>query len=126
MYLYSQDELIEVVVLPHLALIEHDPDLEVRQRAAQLIVDLASSSHTLRGLDLLDLARKVINRPFSTSTPASPIPASVMIHDLAPDTRRLDPRIDDVSTAVIGLISIFKVRFRTKLIYNLPVRSLYF
>ena len=99
-----------MVVLPHLSQVQHDPDLEVRQRAAQLLVDLTASCHTLRGLDLLDLLQKVINRPLSTSTPASPTPASMASYGvLSESTRRLDPRLDDVSTAVTGLIAIFKV-----------------
>ena len=107
---WLQDELIEVVVLPHLSHIQHDPDLEVRQRAAQLIVDLTASCYTMRGLDLLDLAQKVTNRPFGLSTPASPVPASAMVHELQPEmTWRLDSRLDDVNTAIIGLIAIFKV-----------------
>ena len=101
-----------MVVLPHLSHIEHDPDLEVRQRATQLLVDQASSCNTLRGLDLLELIHKIINRPMSTSTPASPVPASVssaMVDGIIGSKRHLDPKMDDIMTAVSGLINIFKV-----------------
>ena len=54
-----QDELIETVVLPHLANIDQDSDSEVQPAAVTLLVDLAHTSQTHRCMEILELLKKV-------------------------------------------------------------------
>jgi len=54
-----KDDLIESVVLPHVAAIEAETDPEVRSKVVELVVDLAemcTSDHFFR---LLDVVKKV-------------------------------------------------------------------
>ncbi|CAG2062303.1 unnamed protein product, partial [Timema podura] len=53
-----EDELIELIVVPQLQHIECDPDILVRNVAAQLLVDLALECENKRCLELLDILEK--------------------------------------------------------------------
>lgn len=55
----SQDELIEMVVIPQLSAIAEDRDLAVRKQATQLLVDLAEGCNTHHFSSLLDVIERV-------------------------------------------------------------------
>lgn len=54
-----EDELMERVVVPHLQNIEQDSDIVIRNKAANLLVDLCFECETKRCLELLDILEKV-------------------------------------------------------------------
>lgn len=55
----TQEELIEVVVIPQLGQIAEDRDLSVRRQATQLLVDLAEGCNTHHFGSLLDIIERV-------------------------------------------------------------------
>lgn len=55
----TQDELIEMVVIPQLSGIAEDRDLAVRKQATQLLVDLAEGCNTHHFTSLLDVIERV-------------------------------------------------------------------
>lgn len=58
-FFLSQDELIEMVVIPQLSGIAEDRDLAVRKQATQLLVDLAEGCNTHHFTSLLDIIERV-------------------------------------------------------------------
>nr|CAD7441251.1 unnamed protein product [Timema bartmani] len=95
-----EDELIELIVVPQLQHIECDPDILVRNVAAQLLVDLALECENKRCLELLDILEKLLNRPLEQQGDV-------------PITSEQD--VADVKTVVVGLINIF-----TSKLFQLP------
>lgn len=59
----TQDELIEMVVIPQLSGIAEDRDLAVRKQATQLLVDLAEGCNTHHFTSLLDVIERVHFHP---------------------------------------------------------------
>ncbi|XP_015113598.1 tuberin [Diachasma alloeum] len=93
-----EDELIERIVVPYLQHVDVDPDITIRNVAANLLVELCHECETKRCLELMDILEKIINKPFTSDTPMS-----------------ADADIKDIKTAVVGVIKILVVK-----IYNLP------
>lgn len=58
-FFFSQDELIEMVVIPQLSGIAEDRDPAVRKQATQLLVDLAEGCNTHHFTSLLDVIERV-------------------------------------------------------------------
>jgi tuberous sclerosis protein 2 len=54
-----EDDLIERIVIPHLQHIDSDPDIIVRNAAAQLLVDLCVECENKRCLELMAILEKV-------------------------------------------------------------------
>ncbi|XP_067006155.2 tuberin isoform X2 [Anabrus simplex] len=97
-----EDELIERVVVPHLQHIDADPDIVVRNAAAQLLVDLCLECDNKRCLELLDILEKLLNRPFEQYT----TDAVTIVNE---------SEVTDVKTTVVGLIKVLKFK-----LYQLP------
>ncbi|TRY86200.1 hypothetical protein DNTS_030238 [Danionella cerebrum] len=97
-----KEELIEVVVIPQLAQISEDRDPLVRKQATQLLVDLAEGCSTPHFSSLLDIIDRVSSRPLSCSLEAD--------RELS-----LDSPVEDVRTAVLGLLDILQSK-----LYSLP------
>lgn len=93
-----EDELIERVVVPHLQYVEQDSDITIRNKAANLLVDLCFECETKRCLELLDILEKIINKPFASDLP--------IISEMD---------IKDVKTAIEGVIKILTLK-----LYRLP------
>ncbi|XP_066292479.1 tuberin-like isoform X2 [Branchiostoma lanceolatum] len=110
-HLYEEN-LIESVVIPQLGQIADDPDVEVRNVAVQLLMDLAQTCNTERCLDILAIIEKVISRPMDTKKPVPTTP------DGAPEVKPAavdDSQLADIQTAVHGLIELFQTK-----LYKLP------
>jgi hypothetical protein len=54
-----EDEMIERIAIPHLQHIDTDPDIVVRNAAAQLLIDLCEGCENKRCLELMDILEKV-------------------------------------------------------------------
>ncbi|XP_078611279.1 tuberin-like isoform X3 [Branchiostoma floridae x Branchiostoma japonicum] len=110
-HLYEEN-LIEGVVIPQLGQIADDPDVEVRNVAVQLLMDLAQTCNTERCLDILAIIEKVISRPMDTKKPQPTTPEG------APEAKPAavdDSQLADIQTAVRGLIELFQTK-----LYRLP------
>jgi hypothetical protein len=57
-YLY-EEELVQLVVVPHLSDIDQTSDIGVKTKAVEQILDLVESSQTACVQDLIDILRKV-------------------------------------------------------------------
>ncbi|KAJ9583770.1 hypothetical protein L9F63_021894, partial [Diploptera punctata] len=97
-----EDDMIERIVIPHLQHIDADPDIVVRNAAAQLLIDLCAGCENKRCLELMDILEKILNRPFEQHT----VDAVIV-------TNEMD--VLDVKTVVVGLINIFSMK-----LYQLP------
>ncbi|XP_034935459.1 tuberin [Chelonus insularis] len=93
-----EDELIEKIIVPYLQHVDMDPDITIRNVAANMLVDLCLECEIKRCLELLDILEKIINRPFTSNTPLT-----------------ADTDIKDIKTGVVGLIKILTTK-----IYRLP------
>uniref|UniRef100_A0A3B3REN6 Tuberin n=1 Tax=Paramormyrops kingsleyae TaxID=1676925 RepID=A0A3B3REN6_9TELE len=100
-----EEELIEAVVIPQLSLIAEDRDLHVRKLATQLLVDLAEGCSTHHVSSLLDIIEKVASRSLSSVGPA----------DVLDRDPLADSPMEDVKTAVLGLLEILQSK-----LYSLP------
>ncbi|XP_078690983.1 tuberin-like isoform X3 [Branchiostoma floridae x Branchiostoma belcheri] len=110
-HLYEEN-LIEGVVIPQLGQIADDPDVEVRNVAVQLLMDLAQTCNTERCLDILAIIEKVISRPMDTKKPLPTTPdGTAEAKPAAVD----DSQLADIQTAVRGLIELFQTK-----LYKLP------
>ncbi|KAM4750543.1 tuberin isoform 2-T3 [Anableps anableps] len=98
-----EDELIEKVVIPQLSGIAEDRDLAVRKQATQLLVDLAEGCNTHHFTSLLDIIERVANRSLVCS-------GSLEVSDPTADSP-----MEDVKTAVLGLLEILQSK-----LYSLP------
>uniref|UniRef100_A0A3B5M708 Tuberin n=1 Tax=Xiphophorus couchianus TaxID=32473 RepID=A0A3B5M708_9TELE len=98
-----EDELIEKVVIPQLSGIAEDRDLAVRKQATQLLVDLAEGCNTHHFTSLLDIIERVASRSLVCS---GSLEASDPI---------ADSPMEDVKTAVLGLLEILQSK-----LYSLP------
>ncbi|XP_072035978.1 tuberin-like isoform X2 [Amphiura filiformis] len=109
-----EDDLIELVVLPQLGHITDDPDPRVRNMAVQLLVDVAQVCQTQRCQDILDIIKKVVEKPLhtkgswlaSSANNEKPMPGNIAADDTD---------LVDIKTAVVGLLELL----RTKL-HRLP------
>uniref|UniRef100_A0A452SGI9 TSC complex subunit 2 n=1 Tax=Ursus americanus TaxID=9643 RepID=A0A452SGI9_URSAM len=95
---FYEEELISSVVISQLSHIPEDKDPQVRKLATQLLVDLAEGCHTHHFNSLLDIVEKVIARPLSP-------PPELEERDMAAYSASLE----DVKTAVLGLLVILQV-----------------
>ncbi|XP_014220709.1 tuberin [Trichogramma pretiosum] len=93
-----EDELIERIVVPHLQHVELDPDIIIRNYAANVLVDLCLECESKRCMELLDILERIINRPFTFTALV-----------------QSENEIRDVKSAVIGVIKIL-----TQKVYRLP------
>lgn len=93
------DELLDKIVIPHLASIYTDPDIVVRTEAAKLLIDMCMNCETKRCLDILDILEKLLNRPYT---------------GVAENVFR-DSDVYDVKEVVSGLIDVFAIK-----IHHLP------
>ncbi|KAK6300830.1 hypothetical protein J4Q44_G00289280 [Coregonus suidteri] len=100
-----EEELIDVVVVPHLSGIAEDRDLAVRRQATQLLVDLAESCNTHHFTILLDIIERVASRSL-----ACPGPLEVSERDPTAESP-----MEDIRTAILGLLEILQSK-----LYSLP------
>ncbi|XP_036393282.1 tuberin isoform X1 [Megalops cyprinoides] len=100
-----EEELIEVVVIPHLSQIAEDRDLHVRKLATQLLVDLAEGCNTHHFNSLLDIIEKVASRSLACVGPA----------EAAERELSVESPMEDVKTAILGLLEILQSK-----LYSLP------
>uniref|UniRef100_A0A3P9MTI5 Tuberin n=1 Tax=Poecilia reticulata TaxID=8081 RepID=A0A3P9MTI5_POERE len=98
-----EDELIEKVVIPQLNGIADDRDLAVRKQATQLLVDLAEGCNTHHFTSLLDIIERVASRSLVCSG------------SLEASDPTADSPMEDVKTAVLGLLEILQSK-----LYSLP------
>uniref|UniRef100_A0A3B3YMI3 Tuberin n=1 Tax=Poecilia mexicana TaxID=48701 RepID=A0A3B3YMI3_9TELE len=98
-----EDELIEKVVIPQLSGISEDRDLAVRKQATQLLVDLAEGCNTHHFTSLLDIIERVASRSLVCSG------------SLEASDPTADSPMEDVKTAVLGLLEILQSK-----LYSLP------
>ncbi|KAJ8913200.1 hypothetical protein NQ315_016142 [Exocentrus adspersus] len=96
-----EDELIERIVIPHMANIANSPDIKVRSAVAKLLIDLCMECESKKCLELLDILEKLLYRPFENHPPDN-IPVS-------------EPEHSDVKCLVSGLIGVFTYK-----IHKLP------
>ncbi|XP_064629998.1 tuberin-like isoform X3 [Lineus longissimus] len=103
-----EDELIHIVVLPHLAFIDNDPDVDIRNNAVQLLLDLAQGCQSQRCADILDILERVVNRSLSDT---------VSIPHTGPQEQNqdythiaVDEDFCDIKTAALGLVDMFKTK----------------
>ncbi|XP_054271198.1 tuberin isoform X2 [Macrosteles quadrilineatus] len=89
---HFEDELLEVVVLPHLEHVDQEKDVTVRNAIAALVTDLClhSAADNKHYLELLDILEKVMMRAFE-----------------AEEKPLTEAEAVDVKTAVDGVIKIF-------------------
>ncbi|XP_074540539.1 tuberin isoform X2 [Halichoeres trimaculatus] len=100
-----EDELIEMVVIPHLGGIAEDRDLAVRKQATQLLVDLAEGCNTHHFTSLLDIIERVASRSLVCSGPLE-------VSERDPSA---ESPMEDVRTAILGLLEILQSK-----LYSLP------
>ncbi|XP_037669896.1 tuberin isoform X4 [Choloepus didactylus] len=105
---FYEEELINSVVISQLSHIPEDKDHHVRKLATQLLVDLAEGCHSHHFNSLLDIIEKVISRSLSP-------PPELEERDVPAYSASLE----DVKTAVLGLLVILQLFLQTKL-YTLP------
>ncbi|XP_043970218.1 tuberin isoform X1 [Gambusia affinis] len=98
-----EDELIEKVVILQLSGIAEDRDLAVRKQATQLLVDLAEGCNTHHFTSLLDIIERVASRSLVCSG------------SLEASDPTADSPMEDVKTAVLGLLEILQSK-----LYSLP------
>uniref|UniRef100_A0A6I8N2E2 Tuberin n=1 Tax=Ornithorhynchus anatinus TaxID=9258 RepID=A0A6I8N2E2_ORNAN len=101
---FYEEELINSVVIPQLAHIPEDRDPQVRKLATQLLVDVAEGCHTHHFNSLLDVIEKVTARPLSPPLELE-----------ARDVPSFLASLEDVKTAVLGLLVILETK-----LYTLP------
>ena len=56
---FTQDELLESVILPQFGDIDRDNDVKIRKRVAQILLDVIHTCHTTRCLEVLQLLQGV-------------------------------------------------------------------
>uniref|UniRef100_A0A8U7NC85 Tuberin n=1 Tax=Corvus moneduloides TaxID=1196302 RepID=A0A8U7NC85_CORMO len=95
---FYEEELINLVVISQLAHIPEDKDHQVRKLATQLLVDLAEGCNTHHFNSLLDIIEKVAAHSLSS-------PSELEERDLLSYSASLE----DVKTAVLGLLIILQV-----------------
>ncbi|XP_062507428.1 tuberin-like isoform X2 [Corticium candelabrum] len=96
-----EDELIEIVVLPYLLPVHQDNDMAVRQNVTQLLVDLAYDCDTPHFFIIIDAIKRVANRELTGLRDQE-----TDCHNVNDD--EVDSEMEDVKTAVVGLICLFK------------------
>ncbi|KAM6940907.1 tuberin isoform 1-T1 [Lycodopsis pacificus] len=100
-----EDELIEMVVIPQLAVIADDRDLAVRKQATQLLVDLAEGCNTHHFTSLLDIIERVASRSLLCSGPL----------EVSERDPTAESPMEDIRTAILGLLEILQSK-----LYSLP------
>ncbi|XP_077979844.1 tuberin-like [Glandiceps talaboti] len=105
-----EDDLIELVVLPQLSHIDDDPDVEVRNVAVQLLVDVALDCHTQRCIEIFSIMEKVMSRPMSSSSVTPPVSPETGDVKVQRQTKQkvAEKQLLDIKTANMGLLEIFK------------------
>lgn len=63
-----EEEILERIVIPLFANIQHENDTNIRTSVGQLLIDFIAQCDTKRALELLDIIEKIINRPFDKFT----------------------------------------------------------
>ncbi|XP_004596682.2 tuberin isoform X2 [Ochotona princeps] len=101
---FYEEELINSVVISQLSHIPEDKDHQVRKLATQLLVDLAEGCHTHHFNSLLEIIEKVMARSLS-------VPPELEERDVTSHSASLE----DVKTAVLGLLVILQTK-----LYTLP------
>ncbi|XP_028827475.1 tuberin isoform X2 [Denticeps clupeoides] len=96
-----EEELIEVVVIPHLSQIAEDRDPLVRKQATQLLVDLAEGCSTHHFNSLLDIIEKVGSRSLTCGSMDGE-------RDLTAESS-----MEDVKTAILGLLEILQSKMHS-------------
>ncbi|XP_074649402.1 tuberin-like [Tubulanus polymorphus] len=106
-----EDELIEQVVLPQLTNLDLDQDVEVRNKAVELLVSLAKSCQTAKFIDILDHLEKVVCRNFTQAVSTTSITSSISLSETSQEFTNIvadDASLKDAKTAALGLVNIFK------------------
>ncbi|XP_068177466.1 tuberin isoform X2 [Antennarius striatus] len=98
-----EDELIELVVVPQLGGVSEDRDPAVRRQAVQLLVDLAEGCSSHHFSSLLDAIERVANRCLACLGP----------HEAPERDPTVEPPMEDVRTAVLGLLEILQTKLYT-------------
>ncbi|CAG0907503.1 unnamed protein product, partial [Cyprideis torosa] len=104
---FHSDELIECCMLPFLDNLDAEPELEVRERGANLLVAITLAVNSRKCLDLLNTLEKVIKHA---------CPATDDINRCGPSELR------DVSAAITGLTKIFATKL-SHLPSEIPIRA---
>lgn len=115
-----------MVVIPQLSGIAEDKDLAVRKQATQLLVDLAEGCNTHHFTSLLDVIERVLTSTLKltatdTANTASPqglcssqVASRSLVCSGPLDISDRDPTaespMEDVRTAILGLMEILQVR----------------
>lgn len=97
-----EEEILERVVLPLFSQVCNETDVQLRCSVANALIDFARHCDTKRCGELLDLLEKIINRPYEQ-------------YKLNGQEVKSEQDIQDVVTAVDGLIEVFLVK-----LYRLP------
>uniref|UniRef100_A0A8B9E7Q5 Tuberin n=1 Tax=Anser cygnoides TaxID=8845 RepID=A0A8B9E7Q5_ANSCY len=108
---FYEEELINLVVISQLAHIPEDKDHQVRKLATQLLVDLAEGCNTHHFNSLLDIIEKVAAHSLSS-------PSELEERDLLSYSASLE----DVKTAVLGLLIILQVNMAESYLPAMRVR----
>jgi tuberous sclerosis 2 len=97
-----EEEILERVVTLYFPSIAHEKDLAVKKVVVKLLIDFASYCDNKRCLELLDIAEKMMNRPFESYL----LDGSVV---------KSETDVEDIDLLIDGLIKVFQLK-----LYRLP------
>lgn len=97
-----EEEILERVVIPLFAQVCNETDVQLRRAVADALIEFARHCDTKRCGELLDILENIINRPYE-------------LHKSFGMEVKSEKDIQDVITAVDGLIEVFVIK-----LYRLP------
>ncbi|KAI8123354.1 Tuberin [Lucilia cuprina] len=97
-----EEEILERVVIPLFTHVCNETDVQLRRAVADALIDFTRHCDTKRCGELLDILEKIINRPYD-------------MHKQYGTDIKTEQEIQDVITAVDGLIEVFVIK-----LYRLP------
>ncbi|KAJ8037419.1 Tuberin [Holothuria leucospilota] len=101
-----EDDLIEMVVLPHFSHIADDPSSHIRNVGVRFLLDVAQVCQMERCLDVMDIIAKVIMKPLHTKESLAGESPEKTVSKVAEN----DSELVDIQTAVLGLLEMFKTK----------------
>lgn len=97
-----EEEILERVVIPLFSHVCNETDVQLRRAVADALIEFTRHCDTKRCGELLDVLEKIINRPYE-------------LHKQYSTDIKTEKEIQDVITAVDGLIEVFVIK-----LYHLP------